>query len=207
MLALRTRSACSQQTLMPPAASAMTRRVLESKVMSASRSAGDVGLDANAVLILLNACDGFSRFLLRAGGRRFQVDAGSFIKRPLQVRHRRSRRGAEQAERRLRFHRDFDVAQTQRLLRLINLGHGPNMEDGFGAKPEGALLLLGTHEERDQQPFSGRCHACAFHGDVDGTGAILRNVRPVSCASRILFSSVNGRSIGRAMLTPPASRE
>ena len=166
-------AAAVTETLIAPCASAITRSVLESKAMSASRRLVISGAHPHAVLVLLEVGDRGGDLLLRIGRERLEVDRGLLRQRLLQVRHHRARRGAEQPERGFRFDGELDVAKPQRLLRLIEQRLAPDMHGGLAAEAEEALLLLGVHQQRNQQPVAGSRDGGVLHGDIDRAGAVL----------------------------------
>ena len=79
------------------------------------------------------------------------------------------------------------------------------MNGGLRAEAEPALGLLGLHPQRDQQPVAGRRDVGGQHRDLAGALPVSGKVLPLSCASITRLNSVNGTSIGTAILTSPWS--
>ncbi len=159
---------------MVPSASAITRSVLESKAMSASRRLVISAATRTPSLVLLKVRDRGRDLFLRIGGERLEIDGGLVRQRLLQMRHRRARRGAEQPEGGFRFDRKFDVGQPQGLLRLIEHRPAPDMHGGFAAESEQAFFLLGVDQQRDQQPVARCRDGGALDGDIDRAGTVFR---------------------------------
>ncbi len=135
---------------------------------------------------------------LRIGGERLQVDHQPVGQRLLHVRDRRARGGAEQAERGLGFDRQLDIGQPQRLRLLVEPRPAPDVHGRLGAEAEEALLLLGVHQQRDQQPVAGGGDARALDGHVDRAGTVLGEGLALELRPRPAGSaSVKDMSTGR----------
>ena len=159
--------------MIAPSASAITRSVLESKAMSASRRLVISAATRTPSSFFWKSAITAAIFFcaLVANGLRSTVafSASAFCRCGIAARAA----APKQPERGLRFDREFDIGQPQRLLRLIEHRLAPDMHIGFAAEAEEALLLLGVHQQRNQQPVAGSRDAGALHGDIDRARAVL----------------------------------
>ena len=110
----------------------------------------------------------------RIGGKGFQIDHGVLLQRRLQVRHRRARGRAKEAEGGFGFDGECDVAHAQDLLLAVERRLAPDMHGRLGAEAKPAFLFVRFHQQRDQQPVARRRDFCALNGDPDRAAAIFR---------------------------------
>src|ERR1700734_3868854 len=132
---------------------------------------GEVGGDA--VALGDEARDGRGDALLGVGGERFQVDHRLVGENFLQIRRRRLRRGAEQAEGGLRLHVERHVGKTQDLPVLVEHRPAVELPRGAGAEKAEQAALLDVDQKRYQEAIARGGDGGILHGHGERAAAVF----------------------------------
>ena len=205
-LAARSRSGSVTATFAVPSASAITRSVVASNAMPTSRSAVTAASTRTPSPAARKSAIAASMLLRALAANGLRSTTALLGQRLLEIRHRGARGGAEQPERRLRLDVERDVGEPQHLARRDRAPAGPRHARSprrRGRTSSCFSFALTRSEISSRSPEAATLDAA----DVTANAPLWSSgkVLPLSCASIRRLTSVNGTSIGTAMLTRPCS--